>query len=210
MVEDETKPNPALLKICNETRYGTVEGVVIDLRHEGLDPKEWLMEPIGIVPLSRPSRFELEPFLWFPWYGPFRETDVESAIEHETQFPKNKHPNDPPPSAETLRHTYTPDLIIEAGDKIEIDRIDTEGETTSLHNEHDVQRRLGYIRIVKPSGLPHLLKEPIVFIGASALWTGGYSKMFSKNVRRLCAYHKRVHTRSKGQGNRQARRSSRC
>jgi hypothetical protein len=188
MVEDETNPNPALLKICNVTRYGTVEGVAFDLRHERLDPKEWLMKPIGIVPKSRPFRFERQPFLWFAWYGPFRDTDVERAIEHEIQFLKEKHPNDPPPSAESLRHTYTPDLIIDAGDKIEIDRVDTEGETTGLHHEHDVQRRLAYVKIVKPSGATHLLVEPIVFTGASATWTGGYTKMLPKISRRLCTH----------------------
>src|SRR5262249_6145615 len=55
--------------------------------------------------------------------------------------------------------------------------------------EHDVQRRLAYIQIVKPLGSIHSLKEPIVFTGSSAVWTGGYSKMFLKIIRRLCAYH---------------------
>jgi hypothetical protein len=38
-------------------------------------------------------------------------------------------------------------------------------------------------------GSIHSLKEPIVFTGSSAMWTGGYSKMLSKIIRRLCAYH---------------------
>jgi hypothetical protein len=117
MAEDETNLNAALLKICNVTRYGTVEGVVFDLRHERLDPKEWLMQPTGIVPLSRPFRLERQPFLWFPWCGPLRDTDVERAIAHEIQFLKEKDPNYPVSSVESLRDTYTPDAIIETGDK---------------------------------------------------------------------------------------------
>ena len=35
----------------------------------------------------------------------------------------------------------------------------------------------------------HSLKEPIVFTGSSAMWTGWYSKIFLKIIRRLCAYH---------------------
>jgi hypothetical protein len=67
MAEDETDLDAALLEICNVTRYGTVEGVVFDLRHERLDPKEWLMKPIRFSEFSRPFRREGQPFLWFPW-----------------------------------------------------------------------------------------------------------------------------------------------
>jgi hypothetical protein len=183
-----SKKKRALLKICNLTRHGTVEGVVLDLRHEKLDPKEWLMQPIGIAPLSRPFRFEGQPFLWFPWYGPFIDADVDRAIEDEIQFLKEKHPNHSASSVERMRHIYTPDQIIEAGDKIKIDRVDTEGETTGLHHEHDVQGRLAYIKIVKPSGATHLLEEPLVFTGASATWTGGYTKILQKINRRVCAH----------------------
>ena len=78
MDDDEMSRTAALLKICNVTRYGTVGGVIFDLRHEDLDPKDWRMEPIGIapLPLSRPFRSEGQPFLWFPWFGPF----IESAV----------------------------------------------------------------------------------------------------------------------------------
>jgi hypothetical protein len=191
MDDDEMSRTAALLKICNVTRYGTVGGVIFDLRHEDLDPKDWRMEPIGIapLPLSRPFRSEGQPFLWFPWFGPFIESDVERGIENEIKFLKEKHPNDPAPSVESLRKTYTPDAKIEASDKIVIGRVVVQGERTGLHHEHDVQRRLAYIQIVKPLGSIHSLKEPIVFTGSSAMWTGGYSKMFSKIIRRLCAYH---------------------
>jgi len=189
--DDETSLNAALLEICNVTRHGTVGGVIFNLRHEDLDPKDWRMEPIGIVPLplSRPFRSEGQPFLWFPWFGPFIESDVERSIENEIKFLKGKHPNDPAPSVESLRKTYTPDAKIEASDKIVIGRVVVEGEKTGLHHEHDVQRRLAYIQIVKPLGSIHSLKEPIVFTGSSAMWTGGYSKIFLKIIRRLCAYH---------------------
>ena len=188
MAEDETNPDAALLKICNVRRYGTVEGVVFDLRHERLDPNGWLMEPIGFFKLARPFRSEGQPFLWFPWYGPFRDTDVERAIERETKFLKEKDPNYPVPSVESSRHTYTPDAIIEVGDKIEIDRVDIEGETSGLHHEHDVQSRLAYIKIVKLSGAVHLLEQPIVFTGMSATRAGGYSRILEKINRRLCAH----------------------
>jgi hypothetical protein len=190
MAEDETNLDAALLKICKLTRHGTVEGVVFDLRHERLDPKEWLMEPIGIAGFSRPFRCEGQPFLWFPWYGPFGDTDVERTIEGEIEFLKEKDANYPVPSVDSLRHTYTPDAIIEAGDKIEIDRVDIEGEITGLHHEHDVQRRLAYIKIVNSSGSTYSLKKPIVFTGASATWTGGYAKILQKINRRLCARFK--------------------
>jgi hypothetical protein len=77
MAEEETNRDAALQQICHLTRYGIVEGVVFDLKHDLLNPKEWLMEPIGIVPRPRPFRFEGQPFLWFPWYGAFRDTEVE-------------------------------------------------------------------------------------------------------------------------------------
>jgi hypothetical protein len=51
-----------------------------------------------------------------------------------------------------------------------------------------VQRRLAYIKIVKPSGPAHLLKQPIVFTGASAAWTGGYTNILQKIYRRLCGH----------------------
>jgi hypothetical protein len=188
MAEDEANPDAALLKICDVTRYGTVEGVAFDLRHERLDPKEWLMEPIGFSALSRPFRREGQPFLWFPWHGAFRDEDVERAAEGEIRFLKEKDPNYPVPSFESLRHAYTPDEIIEAGDRVEIDRVDIEGELSGLHHEHDVQRRLAYIKIIKLAGSTHSLKEPIVFTGAFATWTGGYAKILQKISRRLCAH----------------------
>jgi hypothetical protein len=188
MTEDETNLDAALLKICNVMRYGAVAGVVFDLRHERLDPQEWVMEPIWFSEFSWPFRREGQPFLWFPWYGPFRDTDVERTIEGEIEFLKGKDPNYPIPSVDSLRRTYTPDAIIEAGDRIEIDRVDIEGEISGLHHEHDVQKRLAYIKIVKPSGAAHLLEEPIIFTGASATWTGGYAKILQKINRRLCAH----------------------
>jgi hypothetical protein len=188
MAEDEANLDATLQMICNSTRYGTVEGIVFDLRDERLAPTEWLMEPMGISGLSRPFRSEGQPFLWFPWYGPFRDADAQLAIEHEIQFVKEKGPNYPVPSVESLRHTYTPDAIIEAGDKIEIDRVDIEGEISGLHHEHDVQRRFAYIKIIKRSGSTHSLKEPIAFTGASAMWTGGYSKILQKINRQLSAH----------------------
>jgi hypothetical protein len=178
----------ALLEICNVTRYGTVEGVVLDLRHERLDPKEWLMEPIGFSGFSPPFRRKGQPFLWFPWYGAFCDMDVERVIESEIEFLKQKDPNYPVPSVDSLRHTYTPDAIIEAGDKIEIDRVVIEGEMSGLHHEHDVQRRLAYLKIVKPSEAAYLLEEPIVFTGASAMWAGGHTKILQKISRRLCTH----------------------
>jgi hypothetical protein len=188
MAEDETNLDAALLKICNVTRYGTVAGVIFDLRHERLDPQEWLMKPIRISGLSRPFRCEGQPFLWFPWFGPFRDTDVEREIEHEIESLREKDPHYPVPSVESLRHTFTPDAIIEASDRIEIERVDIEGELSGLHHEHDVQRRLAYLKIVKRSGSTHSLQEPIVFTGASATWIGGYAKILEKINRRLCAH----------------------
>src|SRR5580693_8618915 len=85
MSEEKTNLD-ALLEIFNLTRHGTVEGIVFDLRHEKLEPKEWLMQPIGTIPLSRPFRLKGQPFLWFPWYGPFSDEDVKRAIEREIQF----------------------------------------------------------------------------------------------------------------------------
>ena len=76
MTEDETNLDAALLKICNVMRYGAVAGVVFDLRHERLDPQEWVMEPIWFSEFSWPFRREGQPFLWFPWYVPLRDTDV--------------------------------------------------------------------------------------------------------------------------------------
>jgi hypothetical protein len=102
MTEDETNLDAALLNICNVTRYGTVEGVVFDLRHVRLDLKEWLMEPIRFSEFSRPFHCDGQPFLWFPWYGPFRDTDVERTIEGEIEFLKEKDPNYPVPSAEIV------------------------------------------------------------------------------------------------------------
>jgi hypothetical protein len=87
-----------------------------------------------------------------------------------------------------LRRDYTPDAIVEAGDKIEIERVAIEGEKSGLHHEHDVQRRLAYIKIVKPSGSTQYLREPIVFTGALATWTGGYAKILDKINKRLCSH----------------------
>jgi hypothetical protein len=148
------------------------------------------MVPIWFSEFSRPFRCEGQPFLWFPWYGPFRDTDVERTIEGEIEFLKEKDPNYPVPSVDSLRHTYTPDAIIEAGDRIEIDRVDIEGELSGLHHEHDVQKRLAYIKIVKPSGAAHLLEEPIIFTGASAMSAGGHTKILEKINRRPCARFK--------------------
>jgi hypothetical protein len=44
MDDDESERFVALHKISHETRFGTVDGVDFDLRHEELSPREWVTE----------------------------------------------------------------------------------------------------------------------------------------------------------------------
>jgi hypothetical protein len=168
MDDHETNPHAAVLEICNVTRYGIIDDVVFNLRHESLHPKDWTMEPIGIARI----RAEGSPFLWFPWFGQFSSADMERNIESEIQLIKKRRPESPAsaPSVQSLRERDTPDAIIQAGDKVVIDRVVTEGDVTPLHNEQDVQRRLAYIKIIKLSGEILLLEKPIVWCLGDVGW----------------------------------------
>jgi hypothetical protein len=65
-----------LEKITQVDRRGTVDGVIFDLRHDLLDPKEWGTQTIGLDEDWSKVRTYGRPFIWFPWYGEFNAAAV--------------------------------------------------------------------------------------------------------------------------------------
>ena len=83
----------AILKICNETHYGEIDGVTLDLRHADLPAGEWYAPTLRHrqQDINKPKVLG-KPFIWFPWLGVFNETLVREEVE------KDMRPRTPTPS----------------------------------------------------------------------------------------------------------------
>ena len=77
--EIELQRYMALREISHITRYGTVDGVTFDLRHDELDPRHWGMSIIANEGKYR-EKWHDQPFIWFPWYGVFDKDALKKEL----------------------------------------------------------------------------------------------------------------------------------
>ncbi len=58
----------AIWKICHQSRYGEIDGVMLDLRHADLPAGEWYAPTLRHrqQDINKPKVLG-EPFIWFPW-----------------------------------------------------------------------------------------------------------------------------------------------
>jgi hypothetical protein len=96
--DKERARNRAITQIMGETRVGEVDGIYFDLRHEQINPEEWVMEDdLGTEHASYAiRRRETLPFIWFPWYGQFDLKQVKAEVSQDFIEIKEYAKNGPP------------------------------------------------------------------------------------------------------------------
>jgi hypothetical protein len=168
----------ALYQICHVKRFGVVEGVEFDFRHEDLDPTQWGMQLIGMT-IGAPTKSSREPFIWFPWYGKFDKTQIASNFETEyakqgTSFAKST----------LLRHLkyHTPDAFIFEGDKIFVSDVFKVIAERPFAHPHDAEKRVAFFAIRRRNGRTIYLKTPIEFIGHTSVLFRPTSLDFMNNI----------------------------
>jgi hypothetical protein len=183
--ERESARRHELWKISHETRHGIVDGVEFDLRSSDLDPRKWGMEFLGNE--SVPQRREGMPFIWYPWDGEFdvnklRQEFRASDIKWDTTRSESEFELD---LAE-----YTPEFIVSAGDRIEIDTVLTKEVGGGFEHEHDRFEQHAFLRIVRNSQ-SFKLDNPLIFVGVSAIRrnrVNGHILFFDKIATRAFDY----------------------
>lgn len=206
----EYERNRALSTISYETRVGEVDGIRFDLRHKDINPKEWTMDILGgDYGWTEPHRRPTLPFIWFPWYGEFDLSKVKDEVLMEFKE-GNGRPRRPLPReafdniSDTEYQGYlegdvwkekklpkswireeinsrTPDAIVQAGDYISVDRV----ETKIINDDNfawmdDTLELLLFVMISYANGIKESLSDPIILHGSAKLsYRGGNKPLYA-------------------------------
>ena len=177
-VDEKYERMRALEKICAVDRYGSLDGVQFDLRHELLDPAEWqTRSSVGWAWGEDPyGQHPGLPFIWFPWHGEFNKIalmqQVEDLIkEHVALF------NEVLTNAMTrkLRARYRrdviPECVVNFGDKIVVEFVKRTPIDDEFSHLHDFEIRFAYCRVLRPNGKISKISTPITFLGTTSVNT---------------------------------------
>lgn len=156
----------ALRRISHITRYGTIDGVTFDLRHDELDPSQWGMSIIASEGKYR-EKWDGQPFIWFPWYGVFDKDALKKELLESVPPPKNQR------QLERKIKEYTPEIFVFAGDKIAIDRVEVLQLDDPFKHQHDAEVRLAFLKVTRSDGRTTRLKTPIRLLGHTAFQLRG-------------------------------------
>jgi hypothetical protein len=168
----------ALEKICAVDRYGSLDGVQFDLRHELLDPAEWQTRfPISWVWGDDPygQRPGL-PFIWFPWHGEFNKIALMQQVEDSIKEHIAR-------SNEVLTSTMTrklrahyrkdviPECVVNCGDKIVVESVKRTPIADEFSHLHDSEVRFAYCNVLRQNGKITKISRPITFLGITSVNT---------------------------------------
>jgi hypothetical protein len=201
MENDETERREALVEIFYRTRLGTVEGIEFDLRHNLLDPAEWqVWDVIGTESFGGEGSYAYGrrsglPFIWFPWYGNFSNDglskEVDTCIKESNEYRKTvKDKNQPKvKSRSDYLKEFTPDAIVQTGDKIVIDFVSRHPAGDEFAHLHDAEFRFAYCKIIRANWKPVKIKKPILFVGVTSVIVkrADYNS-FERISNRICDY----------------------
>lgn len=156
----------ALREISHITRYGTVDGVTFDLRHDELDPRQWGMSIIANEGKYR-EKWDDQPFIWFPWYGYFSKDVLQKQWIDGAPVSMSKRR-----LTRELKEN-TPEIIVVAGDKIVIDRVEVLRFDRPFRHQHDAEVRLAFLKVIRSDRRTAKLKTPIRLLGRTAFQLRG-------------------------------------
>lgn len=173
----------ALRKISHITRYGTVDGVEFDFRHDQLDPHQWGMSIIANEGKFRET-WDGQPFIWFPWYGVFDKDALRKELAESVPPPKNKR------QLNRELKENTPEMVVVAGDKITIDRVEIFQLNDPFKHRHDAEVRFAFLKVVHSDGRTVKLKTPIRLLGHTAFQLrGSHYNVLGKITARMFEHH---------------------
>lgn len=156
----------ALREISHITRHGTVDGITFDLRHDELDPRQWGMSIIADEGKHR-MRWGGQPFIWFPWYGVFDKVALKKELIEGAPLSMSKR------RIEQELKENTPEIIVVAGDKIVIDRVEVLRLDRPFKHQHDAEVRLAFLKVIRSDRQIARLKTPIRLLGHTAFQLRG-------------------------------------
>lgn len=172
-----------LRRISHIARYGTVDGVEFDLRHDALDPRQWGMWIIANEGKFR-ERCDGQPFVWFPWYGVFDKDALTKKLAESVPPPSNKR------QLERELKENTPEITVVAGDKIVIDRVEILQLDQPFKHRHDAEVRLAFLKVVHSDGRTAKIKTPIRLLGHTAFQLrGSHHNILGKITARIFEHH---------------------
>jgi len=172
-----------------DRRHGVVDGVTIDLRHELLPASDWrpYLKDFGDSPAPPVGA----PFLWFPWFGPYDESVVErqaqaARAEHarmqtlesveegrsQNEAARTSGETVQQPSGRSIEsyiESYTPEYVIQRGDRISIGRVEIARIGDDFDHPHDLEVRNAYLRVDRPKRRAFDASRPILFEGKTAV-----------------------------------------
>jgi hypothetical protein len=149
------------LNIVTSTRYGNIDGVEIDLRHDKLKSGEWHAAVFGMPPNLK-ERDPDEPFLWFPWFGNFDLVKLQRKATRlfsaRTQSDTNLGAND----LGDYVKMNTPECFVSPGDKLCIESVFGMRVGDRYENTHNSEIRLARLQVIRKNAetqkVPTMLK----------------------------------------------------
>jgi hypothetical protein len=209
--------NRALGKIMYETRFGEVEGITFDLRHDQINPDEWIMDHLGAHDGLPPRRTPTLPFIWFPWYGNFDLEQLKADVAAEFLEYRN---NDVPMPREAFDDNFTdeeyarylkkhkkstplgkswiskevaartPDAVVKAGDRIRIHEVIKNVGHDEFVHPHDNAEISLFIKITNDAGVNKVIRSPIIMYGATRLTYRHGNKALYSILERIRIHHR--------------------
>lgn len=162
--------------------HGEVDGVLFDLRHELLPPAEWFLPILGNIAditLTSPD----VPLIWFPWFDNYYVEAGRLIRRDQSGKKSNNHTR----KALTFVRKFglkNPESIVEAGDKIIVDKVTINKYLADdeLEHLHDSETRHAFLKIVKKNGSIDTPFTPLVCRGRTAILLAGSKSDFIHDI----------------------------
>lgn len=142
--------------IAGELRTGTLQGVMVDFRHSELPNGEW----------------EASPW-WYVWPNVGLVFPEEAALEM-TRLRTEKGVSED-----------TPAVLACTGDRLTVERVETQLSDARFDHPHDRERRLAFLRLERPDGEVLHLDTPLPFYGTSRIREHGTREAFDHVIERI-------------------------
>ncbi|KAB7645553.1 hypothetical protein [Polymorphobacter fuscus] len=148
--------------IAGPARYGVLQGIEVDFRNSQIPP-DW------------------EPYAWWcVWDG--GRTRPSLLFPNEAAFGL-AHLRD----AKGLADDTAEPILLQPGDKISVDRVETEKTDNRFHHPHDAETKLVFLKVVRADGTQELPPVPLPFYGTSRMLRGAKRSNFDNIVERAIA-----------------------
>jgi hypothetical protein len=127
------------------------------------------------------------PLIWYPWFDA-TEAQIDEAGARERKSKVGVR----------VFGAKSTDCVVNAGDKIVIDRVEKKQIGDRFEHSHDSEIRLVYLKVIRKSGECKHIGDPLVFRGSYSILSSSNKLCIVENIQeRICDHFRLKSIRSK-------------